>query len=329
MEIKTRIYISFAHFTPKKYRAHVKQLLVYAGEDEKTETWLGKKTMLSLLVVIATILFPFALYGRFLRIYYIYAFLLFFGIQAISYLFLYFKVEDRTRRAEDALPDALHLMAANLRAGLTPFQALKMSARKEFGPLREEIHRASAKALGTDSFTDALLNMSKRIRSGLLHRTMKLFTTSLHSGGKLAQLLEELADEITETKALKRQLVTSTKTYGLFIMFVVVVGAPLLLAIAIQFIQIITHMQAKAGVTTDTFGMSFLAGEITLTADFMTKISIVLLIVTGILSSILSGVIEEGNVKFGLRYAPLVVAGSLGMFFLFRFGLGSVVGGMF
>ncbi len=329
MEIKTRIYISFAHFAPKKYRAHIRQLLIYAGDDEKTSSWLGKKTILAALVAIATMLLPYAIYGRFYRLYYIYAFLLFFGIQLIGYLFLYFRVEDRTRRTEESLPDALHLMAANLRAGLTPFQALKMSARKEFGPLSEELLRASAKALGTDSFTTALLSMSKRIKSDLLHRTMKLFTTSLHSGGKLARLLEELADDITATKALKRELITSTKSYGMFIMFVVVVGAPLLLSIAIQFIEIITRMQAKVGANTDSFGMSFLAGEITLTADFMMQISIVLLLVTGTLSAILSGVIQEGNIKYGIRYAPLVVAGSLGMFFMFRYAIGAVVGSMF
>ena len=99
-------------------------------------------------------------------------------VHFLIYLLIYFKVADRTKRVEDSLPDALHLIAANLRAGMTPFQAMKVSARKEFGPLKEEIEYATTKALGTESFSKALLNMNNRIKSSILERSMKLFTTS-------------------------------------------------------------------------------------------------------------------------------------------------------
>ena len=46
--------------------------------------------------------------------------------------------------------------------------------------------------------------MAKRIDSPILDRAMKLFAASMKSGGHLAQLLEDLANDIAETKALKK-----------------------------------------------------------------------------------------------------------------------------
>ena len=253
---------------------------------------------------------------------------MFIFIQIISYLMVYFKAEERTKRVEDALPDAFQIIAANLRSGMTPFQALKLATRKEFGPLQEEIKYATSMALGTESFSDTLLRMSDRIRSDMLDRALKLFTTAMRSGGHLASLLEELAADISETRALKNELRTSTKTYTAFIMFTIVIGTPLLLAISINFVDMVAKMQAKTGITTAGFGMGFLAGEVTMTADFLTKISLFMLIMTSLLASMLMGVINEGKPKYGLKYAPTIIIGCMVVFFIAKYVVGKYIVGL-
>ncbi|MBW2966148.1 type II secretion system F family protein [Candidatus Woesearchaeota archaeon] len=338
MEIKYRIYTTMARLVPKKYKKHLERMLVYAGEKRSVNFWIGSASVLAVLVfVIAilsqTIFFPIkeipaleTIPLAFPFFYVILALISFLIVQFLVYIVIYFKAIDRTKRVEEALPDALQLMSANLKAGMTPFQAMKLAARKEFGPLKEEIEYATTKALGTESFSKALLSIAKRIQSPILDRAMKLFAASMKSGGHLAQLLEDLANDIAETKTLKKELITSTKMYSMLILFMVVIGAPLLLSVSIYFIKIISNMQAASGTAEAGFGMAFLAGTINLTPDFITKLSIIILFVTAVLASMLMGVIKEGKEKYGLKYAPLVITASLIVFAATEYIISSLLG---
>ncbi|MBW2984341.1 type II secretion system F family protein [Candidatus Woesearchaeota archaeon] len=340
MKIKYRIYTTMARLVPIKYRKHLEQMLLYAGEKRSVDFWVGSASVLAVLLFIILFLsqlifFPAKEIAKpeviplaFPPMYVVFALLSLLAVQFLVYIAIYFKAADRTKRVEESLPDALQLMSANLRAGMTPFQSMKLAARKEFGPLKEEIEYATTKALGTESFAKALLSMAKRIQSPLLERAMKLFATSMKSGGRLAQLLEDLANDIAETKALKRDLVTNTKMYSMLIMFMVIVGAPILLSVSIHFIKIISDMQATTGVAEAEFGMAFLVGTISLTPGFLIKMSVAVLFVTSLLASMLMGVIAEGNEKYGLRYAPMVITASLAAFAVSRHVISSFFGGM-
>ncbi|RMF54880.1 hypothetical protein D6745_03910 [Candidatus Woesearchaeota archaeon] len=328
MKTKDRIMISFAKILPSAYRKNLSQLFVYAGKRTNPEVWVGSSVVISLILFIVLVVTPYFLTRTFDIKYILIAFGVVITVQMMAYLMVYFRVEDRTKKVEEALPDALQLISANLRAGMTPFEALKLSARDEFGPLKEEIEFATAKAFGTESFTKALLNMSKHIKSEMLERAMKLFTTAMRSGGHTAQLLEELSKDIAETRTLKKELVTNTKTYSMFIMFTIVIGTPLLLAIAIHFLKMVTAIQAKTGRSTVGFGLDFLAGQITISPEFLTKLSMVILFITSLLACMLMGVISEGKAKHGLRFAPFVIGASIIVFFIARQMIGSIIGGL-
>lgn len=319
MNVKERIYLIFARIFPKSYREHFAKILVYAGEKISADVWIGSATVLAFCFFLAINIASWSLFRKFRIDFLAASFVTFFIIELVLYMVIYLKMEDRTKRVEKVLPDTLQLISANLRAGMTPFQALRLAARPEFGPLKEEIEHATANALGTESFSDILLRMSERIKSDMLDRTMKLFTTSMKSGGKLAQLLEELGRDISETNSLKKELLTNTKTYTMFVMFTIIFGAPLLFAISIHFVKIIVDMQAKTGVANVGFGLSFLSGEVVITPDYLMKIAITVIIVTSILASVLIGVIAEGKPKYGLRYAPLILGGSLIVFAAARY----------
>jgi pilus assembly protein TadC len=337
MKVRYRVYTTLARFVPGGYRKYLEKMLVYAGEKRSVNFWIGSSSILAFLVFIIAVLsgsiflpaqqavigdvvplgFPF--------MYVILALAVFMAVQFFVYVVIYFKVVDRTKRVEESLPDALQLMSANLRAGMTPFQAMKLAARKEFGPLKEEIEYATAKALGTESFAGALLGMARRVKSPLLDRTMKLFTTSMKSGGHLAQLLEDLANDIAETRTLKKEFITNTRMYSMLIIFMVTIGAPLLFAVSIHFVKIISGMQAEAGTAQAGFELSFLAGELVLSPEFLVVLAVITIIITAVLASMLMGVIAEGKSKYGLKYAPFVVTGALLAFAAAQYLIGALL----
>lgn len=326
MHPKERTYYFFARLSPKAYRDFIAKQLIYAGYKIDANLYLGPVNLLAILVFIGIAIFPWALNNKFELRFFLFGVISILLIELIAYLILYYAIEDRRKRVEEHLPDMLHLVSANLRAGMSPYQALKLSAIKDFGPLKEEIDIASAKAYGIDSFASALLDINKRIKSETLDRALKLFTTAMKSGGHMAQLLEELANDISETKALKRELVTSTKTYSMFIMFIVIFGAPLLMAISIHFVDVISGIQSKASNAGAVYGLSIFAGEISITSDFLTNVAVVMLIVTSILAGMLMGVIKEGKAVHGLRYVPFIGIACLAVFYVVRWVIGGVLG---
>ncbi len=298
-------------------------MLNKAGETSDVQYWLGANTLFSLLTWLAITILPWSLYGYFSSLYLLAGLGIGLLILSTVHLILYLKVEDRIKRIEEVIPDMLQLIASNLRAGMTPYQALNVSARPEFGPLSEEMKIVVKRSQGTESFPELLLRMTENIRSDMLDRVVKMFSSAIHSGGKLAQLLEDIALDISQTKELKEELMTTTKTYTTFIMFTIIIGTPLLLAISIHFIELIANIQTKAPAAVG-FGMQFLSGGVMMTPEFLTTISLILLIVTSILTSMLIGVIKEGKELYGLRYSPVLIIGTLMTFFIARYIVGSI-----
>lgn len=308
---------SFSRFYPRNYVLKISRMISFAGKKQDAEEFLGKTFVYS----IAGLLLGFGLsitFGLETIVAALVALGLGAGINMISFMSLFFLVDARTKKAEQALPDMLQLMASNLRAGMTPYQAMIMSKRPEFGPLEEELNYATTKALGNENFYHVLMNMGKRINSSLIERTMKLIISSLKSGGHLANLLEELAQDISDTRGLKNEITANTKTYTMFILFAVLIGAPLLFAISIHFVGVVEGMQSKSNIATADFGLGLMSGELSINTAFLANISIVTLIITSLLACMLVGVITRGNQKYGLRYVPIVMGGSIIMFFIAR-----------
>jgi len=326
MRFHDRVYINVAFFAPRPYRESVRRQLDYAGiRHEHEEIVVGQVLLLALLVACAIMFGPVALGFSFWWVHAGIALGVLVLILFVHYLAIYFKAADRAKKAEAVLPDVLHIIASNLRAGSTPYNALRAVQRPEFDPLGEEIAHAARRASSSESFSSILLRIGGRINSDTLTRTLRLFTTSLRAGGHSATLLEELARDIIESKQLQREFVSSTKSYAMFILFMVVLGAPFLLTISVQFVEMIVDIAARSRITGGSqIGFGF-SGQLPVTPEFLVSLSIVMLIGTGVLASVLHGVIKEGRAKEGLRFAPLVVIASIIMFFVAR----HVVSGFF
>jgi len=329
--MRNHFFFKIGTFVPKRYKRTISDLLTYSGEKRFTsEELLGITTLISLVIIIITIFTSWLLYHKIKLLFVIYGLVGFFLTHFFVNLFYYFKVEDRTNKIERALPDAFQLIAANIRSGMTPYQALKYAARDEFGPLKDEIEFMTTRALGTADFSSILVQINKRVKSELLDRSFKLFASAMRSGGRLADLLDDMARDITETRGLKNELVTSTKTYIMFILFTVLVGMPLLLSLAINFLEIMAKLQLQTGGGTADFNAvnSLTGGQLAITPDFMFKIAIAMVILTTLFASILMGVIKEGNMRYGLRYAFLLMLLGLVLFFIIKGFLGGFLGGL-
>ncbi|ODS37502.1 MAG: hypothetical protein A7315_03960 [Candidatus Altiarchaeales archaeon WOR_SM1_79] len=292
--------------------------------DVEPDVWLGMSLILGIFVFFTVL--SLSNFGYSI-LFYVLAFIAFIVYLAGAYLLPYFIAMNRSDVVEKILPSALQLMASNIRAGMTPFQAMKFAARDEFGILREELNRATTKALGTASFPDALSEMTKRINLPSLKRSIRLLSGCIESGGQLANVLDESARDIMEIRALKKELSTSTRTYNLLILFVIIFCTPILLTISIHFVERLTTLKSSFDVSdVEGIEMGILTSTGGFTPQFLVNMATLIIIITAFLSGMLIGVIQKGEEGYGFKYSVALVPITLVVFYLMRYGIKLVVG---
>ncbi len=319
----TGTYYFVASLLPRSFRASLRDKLAHAGVKVDADLWIGPVILSAFMVALLSFVTAWGLLFVFEPVLLAASFLGgFIAIIIAAYTHLVTQIEERKTRIEKILPDALHIMAANVRTGAPPMVALRMTARPEFGPLEEEIKYVTTKALGTESFTDAMNEMSKRIPSDIFARTISLIAASLKAGGKLAQLLESVAEDIRETQELKTELLTNSNLYVLFIAFTVSIGTPLLLAVSSHFTSMVSELQkapiaATLGEEAGVAGIGMVIST-PFTSEFVENAGYAIIVLTNLLAAALIGAIREGRETTGLKYAPVMIIVSYTTYFVVK-----------
>ena len=212
--------------------------MLYSGVTQNPEETLGITALYSIIVpvtvgIIAHFIFHLEYMPSILA-----AIISFIVVWLIMYMVLSFLVDRRTSSIESMLPDILSLISQNMAAGMTPYNALWVAARPEFGPLAVEIQRVAKDTLTGIPLDTALINMTRRVKSGKLERSIKLMIQGMRSGGELPTVLQGISKGIQTEQNLLRRMKSETSAQSIFIMFSVVIGAPLLFAASSQFIRI-------------------------------------------------------------------------------------------
>ncbi len=257
----------------------------------------------------------------------IFGLIAFFGLFGLSLLLFYvlfiLKADRIAKEAEGALPDALQLMATNLRAGLTTDRAFVVSAREDFGRLNVEFKRVAKEIATGEDLTDSLANMSKRIKSNIFARTIDLVNFGIISGGELAALLEESAASLRQQLLTRKQIHSSVLMYTIFIFAAVGFISPLLFSLSTVLTEIITSTLGSVDVIPPDVAskVPLTVSQVMINVNFIKIFSLVLLGFTGILSSLALGLINSGEEKDGLRFVPILLAISAAMFFVVSIGI--------
>lgn len=310
-------------FFPQSYREHIREKLVLAGMTTTSESYINKSFILSLLLA-ATLTVVVRLY----------ALVVFIGVFGAMFLmanaYLTLAVDKRKNFVENVLPDALELMAANLRAGFIPSKALLLSARNEFGPLAEAIKKSGKEILTGKSLADGLNEIPKYIRSDVLKRAITLINEGSKSGGQLVSLIEENAVDIRRKQAIKKDIKANIIMYGIFIVFAGVLGAPVLYALSLYLITTLTSLSSASMVSSEIVsqGVPLFKGGVAVSSEFLFLFCVVSIIITTFFSGLIIGLIETGKEKGGIKYVPIFMIIALVVFFGATFVINSMFGSM-
>ena len=236
---------------------------------------------------------------------------------------LLLSADSKRKFIESVLPEALQMMSTNIKSGLTTDRALLLSARPEFGVLAKELRIVGKQVVTGMQLEEALVSMTRKIRSDVLDRTIALIVEGIKSGGKLAELLEQTAKDLQDQQVLQKEIAANVGTYALFIFIAAAVGAPLLFGMSSFIIQVLTSQMSIASPTGNVpiFGSSTIGSAkrgIGITYQFVVYFSFTLITIIGGFAGMMMGIIKEGREKAGLKYSPIILVIALSLFFAVR-----------
>ena len=323
------MYKQLAKIYTNKLRNYVKDLLSYADIKIEPDKFLG-------FILSFGFLFSLALAINLKAFFHISFFTVFFlsfiSSQFSVYSWLVIKIQIKSNHVEEILPDALQLMANNLRAGLTTERAILLASRPEFGSLQQEIDKVGRRLAVGIELSEALSGMSKKIKSNVMEKTLLLIKSGLESGGSLAPLLEQIAENLREQQMVKKRIRANVLMYVIFIFTAVSLGSPMLFGLSPFVIQILTKNIASIEIPQEaasSVGLPFTITQIGISESFVISLVITSLITNSLMASLTLGLIGNGKEKEGLKYFPIMITISLLIFFLVRLVLRTMFSTLF
>ncbi len=308
---------------PHAYLEKIEEMLVYSGSKKEPESFIEKAVLVSLVAGLGSALLFQSMFLIAFGVAFIFVFLMMHG-------FLILAVEKRSHFVESILPDALQLMAANIKSGFIPSRAMLLSARKEFGPLSDAIKQAGKEMMTGKSLQEGLSTIPKTIKSNVLDNTISLIIRGVRSGGQLVALFEETAIDIRRKESIKKEVKANILMYGIFIGFAGCVGAPALYALSSYLVTTISRLGSVAQVP-DEFQsrlplMKF--GQIDISGDFLFWFSIAAIVITTLFGGLIIGIIDSGKEKSGIKYMPIMMLIGLAVFFVGRIVVTTMFGSL-
>ncbi|GBE56909.1 flagellar assembly protein J [archaeon BMS3Bbin16] len=185
---------------PKKLLRSVEVSLANAGMPFSGLEWI------SIWLIISTVLFGLAAF----------IFNIFIGLAAFivglaaMVMIPTMRADKRKAMIEDSLPDALHHMAVAVRTGLVLESVIQEISEAEYGPLSEEFARITLEIRKGRPLKEALLAFAKRTRSKDVQRIMRLILEGVEAGGPIADVLDEVSDNMRAIKMIKRERKSAT-----------------------------------------------------------------------------------------------------------------------
>lgn len=218
-----------------------------------------------------------------------------------------FQKRGKVKRAESEFPALLRDISLSVKAGMTLKGALSVTAQGEYGALSPAIkHLDSLMSWGV-SFDEALLHLAKKYPTPLIKRTIATIIEASKTGGEIGPILESVASDAEDIKALERKRKADTQPYLAVCYMAYFVFLGVILILSQYFIGMMAEMVKETGreAIPGSVGIQFRvsAADIAQYKTLFFHASMV----QGIFSGIVTGKIAEGTILAGLKHSLIFV----------------------
>ncbi|HTY91357.1 MAG TPA: type II secretion system F family protein [Methanocella sp.] len=234
-------------------------------------------------------------------------------------LSLFFETKSRRERKISAeMPDFLKKLASTNETGMTLTQSIALISNSNFGTISKEVQKINRNvSWGTDVNT-ALKMFANSLNTSLATRVITLITKAAESSGDIRDVLNVAANDAKMGEQIKKERSDGMLIYVVIIFMSFCVFIYCVYTLSSSFIPVM----ATAGNTNAaaTQGSSYGSGATFIStfnpADYY-RLFFHAAIIQGLFAGILAGVMGEGRVMSGLKYAIVMMIIAYVMFALF------------
>jgi flagellar protein FlaJ len=253
----------------------------------------------------------------------------------ISFIMIYFDfmIFKRVKQMEENLPGFLKSISENLKGGTTFEQAFWNSIRPDYGELAKELQLVAKRIAVGESTSDAMLYLAGLYDSDDLSRTFSILSESLQGGTRISPIVDKISSELENTSELKKDISATNLSYVMFIVIIACFVSPFLFALSNQFLLVLEGFVGKmesASIPQDmSHNMLFSIGgvdSVPIAPSEFTAMAYVVIIVTGVFSSMIVAIIREGNIRAGIKYMPAILAVAVFIFTVLNMFLTGIFG---
>jgi flagellar protein FlaJ len=207
--------------------------------------------------------------------------------------------DKRKKAVVEVLPDVLHHMSVSMRTGLVLEGVIQEIAEADYGPLSEEFQQVIFELRKGLPTRDALLAFAVRMESKEIERAIRLILEGVETGGPIAEVLDEVSEDIRAVRLIRRERKGMTAQQVSFLALASLVAAPFVIGV----VSILPGIMASASGEMGEGGLPIeeLRGMVRILSFYV--------VAQAVSASVMIGVVMYGDFKKGLKYAlPMGIA---------------------
>jgi flagellar protein FlaJ len=235
----------------------------------------------------------------------------------------YWKGLSRVDEIERNLADALKQMADILRAGGTYEFALREISLGEFGPLNDEIAKVLRKLEEGESFEKAMRTLPEEVDSRLVDRTITVIIDAIKAGAGLADVLEDISEDVRESNRVETERKSRTLMQTLFMIATGSIVAPYIFGVISALIVMFTQSASGFEISPAQVAQSIVAG------DQIILLLQIYIFIAVLASSVMIALMREGKISKAIIYFPVLLFVAFLIFFVSRIMATSILLGGF
>ena len=212
----------------------------------------------------------------------------------------------RTGKLEVEFPAMVRDISLSVKSGMTLNGAMSIAAGGQYGALTPAIKQIDNMMSWGISFEDAMLHFAKKYPTPLIRRTVFTLIEASRMGGQLGEILEGVATDAEETKALEKKRSSETKPY----LLVCYISYFVFLAVILIMSFIFLPMMKEAAEVATGEALPGGLGQFAVSDEDLAlynRLFFHALVIQGLFAGIVTGKIGEGKTVAGLKHSVFFI----------------------
>jgi flagellar protein FlaJ len=202
-----------------------------------------------------------------------------------------------TRRKEELYTEFLFKLSELMRGGLDPIKSVKELSKTDLGILTPHIRIASTSMVYGKSFEESMKSMAKSLNSELITRYTTLVIQASYSGGSVADLILKASEDMRSIISIEREKEGNLSQYVMIFYFAQGIIFFIIYTLSASLLPFISQLGAST-----IFGKNQIVG-----LDF-SRGFFHMIMINSFFGGLIIGKISEGDARFGLKHAVVLMA---------------------